>query len=67
MILACLMQDIVFGHDQGREYKELVVDRNEIPDPEEAEDLDVRIYLAEAVELLLAEEPGDKKPLDLLS
>jgi len=38
MILACLMQDIVFGHDQGREYKELVVDRNEIPDPEEAEE-----------------------------
>jgi len=38
MVLACLMQDVVQGHDQGREYRELVVDRNEIPDPEEAEE-----------------------------
>lgn len=36
MIIACLVKDIVFGQDGGRDYPFRQVDRNELPDEEEA-------------------------------
>ncbi|XP_023341623.1 paladin isoform X2 [Eurytemora carolleeae] len=36
MVIACLIKDIVHGHNKGKEYIFRQVDRNEIPDEEEA-------------------------------
>jgi len=52
MILACLMKDIVNGHDGGRQYQEMLVDRNEIPDPEEAEEEAHRLGIFKVINAL---------------
>jgi len=43
MIVACLVKDVVFGQNAGKEYPFKQVDRNEIPDEEEALDEEHRL------------------------
>jgi len=61
MIVACLVKDIVQGQAEGREFSSLAVDRNEIPDEEEALDEDHRLGNFKILERLYQYIPEAKQ------
>lgn len=67
MVVACLVKDLVFGQDGGRQYTLKQVDRSEIPDEEEALEEEHRLGNYQALERLykyLPEARAAKAHLD---